>query len=342
MRPTPSLANTLHLGRIRNLWPLLVFLLAVAVADQAILRLDLTRLKPSAQSAEWVMAWQGPFRATAQRFDAARPQALIIGSSRAEAILLPYLEQAARDAGRPHQVANLGISFGTPSLILSGLDELTPYRRQWPTGSHLIYVFSPHEMGGLQPQKLVTTAAGRALLSRHLSAEAIDRLLNEVPLDELRNPWLRRLYPHSGLAQVMVKAQNLLPSWLAALRDLRRLPAINIVKPASLVATPECRTAFSLHPANVEAFNTLATRFGQSLTVVFPPRHPVSRQCTVEADRDAAHYVAQVLAHTGGTLIADPDTVMPLPVDDFLIDTEHVVTDHGRRVVAAALMRMVP
>ena len=326
---------------MRSLWPLFLVLSGMVFADQAVLHSGLTRLTPTARSAEWAVAWQEPFRAASARSDPTKPQLVIVGSSRAEAILLPYLERAAGEAGLTHQVSNLGISFGTPSLILSGLEDFTPHLRHWPTGSRLIYIFSPHEMGGLQPEKVLTSDAGRVLMSRHFSPADIAALVNDVPVGELRNAMLRFAYPYSGLAQVMVKADSLLPSWLVTLRNIRKSTAINVVRPAVLSVTPGCQSQFSLLGPNVDAFERMAAQFGSSLTIVFPPRHPVARQCGAEAERAAAAFVAPILARTGGTLIAEPDDVMALPLDDFLTDSEHVVTDHGRTVVAAALARMV-
>ena len=329
--------------RWRTLWPLFAFLFGVGIVDQVLLHFDLVRVKATSTAA-WTLAWQAPFRAAAANFDPRRPQLLIVGSSRAETILLPYLTEAAGAAGLPHQVSNLGVSYGTPALIWSGLNEITPFIRQWPPRSHIIYIFSNHELPGLQVEKLVTTEFGRTLLARHTPPENTDRALNDVPVQELKNRGLRILYPFSGLIQLMVKAPMLLPPWVTQVKELRWLRAVNVAAPrAGLVFSAECKTpVVAAHPANAEALESLAAHFGTSLTVSFAPRHPVSRQCHEDADREAITFVGRILQKTGGTLVAEPDSIMLLPVEDYQDDGEHVVSDHGRRAVAEALVRLVP
>jgi hypothetical protein len=340
-----SSAQRVRPYRGSGLWPFLAFVLGIAAFDQILLRFDLVRLSPES-TAEWSLAWQAPFRNAAARFDPGRPQLLVVGSSRAETILPPYLERAAREAGLPHQVSNLGVSFGTPALIWSGLNELTPFTREWPGGSRVIYVFSTHELPGLQPQKLVTTAFGRELLLRHVPMAQVDRLLNDVPADELRSRWSRIAYPYSGIVQLMIKAPMLLPDWITRIKNLRWIRAVNFSldpsPPAERSASPECmQPAEAGHPANLEALNAMAAYFGPSFVIVFPPRHPVSRRCSLVADQAAATLVENLLRRTGGRSITNPDDLARLPIEDFKDDGEHVVSDHGRRAVAEALIRLV-
>lgn len=335
-------ARSGFLHRRYGLWLFLSFILGIAALDQVLLRSGFVRVSPES-TAEWSLAWQAPFRNAAKQFDPRRPQLLIIGSSRAETILLPYLERAAQGAKLPHQVSNLGVSFGTPALIWSGLNDLTPFTKEWPDGSRLIYIFSTHELPGMQPQKLVTTAFGRELLLRHVPVDRVDHLLNDVPVNELRNRWARIAYPYSGIVQLMVKAPMLLPRWIIRIKDLRWVRAVNFgPPPVEPSYSPNCVVAAETeHPANLEALEAMAAHFGPSLVLVFPPRHPVSRQCTAAADNSAAALIEKIVRQTGGASVTNPDDLVRLPVEDFKEDGEHVVSDHGRRAVAEALIRLV-
>lgn len=318
--------------------PIVALVLALVAIDQALLRSGLLRVDPL-DLAAWARAWQKPFAAQAEASGEEVAQMILVGSSRAEAILEPYLAAAAKQAGLPHRPFNLGISGGTPSLIWIGLENLSTTTRVWPKGSKIVYLISTFEFGSLQVQKLATMAEGREVLTVALGPDSMAMAL-EVPVEEIRNSTLRRLYPHSGFARWAVNAPRFAPEWFLWLQQLRYLPAVNYAVDYRRVAVPEadCGTGLSPRPVNIEALERMARHFRSDLIIAFAPYRSDLMACDAQAIAEAEAILDELRQRWGIVVVPAASRPFALPDETWSFDTNHVTTDEGRRIVAQAIM----
>lgn len=317
-----------------SLFPLLALMAAALLADQLLLQSGVLAIRTQAVG-EWYKKWQAPFRTYANSVDLDRPQLVVIGSSRAEAIGAPFLADAVARAGLPHQVVNLGVSGGTPSLLWLGLERLTPLAERWPPGSKLVYLAAAFEFETVQTEKMATLPEGAAMLARHRAATS-DNKNDEVPVGEIASPVLRALYPHSGFVQIAVKSAVLLPDWLNDLKRLRRYPAINVQKTVvqPTEAEPCGDRPVAIHPTASEAFSRMAELFGPDLVVVFAPIHPVRARCELILAERLVEALRSLRERTGFQVVPPGHEGFVLPAETWQLDLTHVFTDEGRTIVA--------
>lgn len=309
-----------RLMRLRTLWPLFTILLFLAALDRILLLKQMDH--PG--------VWRKPYAEYATLFDANRPQLVIIGSSRGQAIHADILEQEVRAAGLPYQVVNLSVEGGTPSILWAALNDLEPSWRDLPKGSRVVYVFSPFEMNFLNLKKISELPSGRALLRQ----------------DE-PDHWLFTLRDKSGLVSYIqgdgIKSLPMLFQKLFLLSTVENftLPPIDGTR-----IRPRCMRGglenYRVRPINVKAFESMAAALGDRLTVIAAPLSPTQRECDraggAMAGTQAIHQVTQ---RSGIRFIADTDDRLTLPDDEFTLDSNHLHTDGGRRAMARFILDQI-
>jgi hypothetical protein len=312
--------------------------------DQWLLRsgiLDIDRFA----AMTWASGWHANYREMALRFDPSRPQLVIAGNSRAENVWSSYVDPVVRAAALPHQVANLGIGGGSAPLAWLAMHDMTPFTRRWPANSKLVYLLTASDLSNVPVNQIASFPAGREFLSQYYSADELERLASEIPLNQLTDPLLRRLYPLSGIIQYVIKISRLTPEWFVNLQRLRFQEVVLIDRNFSNMAAPpptECVSKLAaFHPGAVWAFDSMAEHFGKDLIVIVAPIRAAEAACEAGQLATVLAHVRDVRSRTGLRLIEDPATVMDLPDSVWDKDPTHLKTDLGRAIAAKAIVELI-
>lgn len=306
-------------AKLHALWPIVLVVLAVLVADRMLLWL-------AGPSTGWPDI-------EAQIADLApdRPVLAVIGSSRSYVGVpreLLTMELAAR--GLPHQAVNLSMSGGgTPSLALAVLADKTQLLKALPPGSKVVYVLSPFEMNFLQRRRLLSFPTGLDMLARFDMVDA--------------ESWAFRFRDVSGFARLALNDE-----WMDWPYPFNRIMEASIQPMLLKDATHGCNasglTNYQMLPINRWAMEQLAARFGPDLILVFPPIS--KRQQVVDQDSGMMSTAMPWIEDFAAThhLAFDPafGDGLHLPDQAFAVDCDHLHRPKDREIFAKAIVGLLP
>ena len=311
-------------ARVRALWPLYLLVALIAATDRLLLT-------------ETAGAWFGwstdpyvfaRYRAFHDGYDPARPQLIVIGSSRAQdGAPVDALQRELGFRGLPHQAWNLAVGGGGSPLVLwLALNELTPLTRALPAGSRIVYLLSPFELNFLPLESISAIPAGGDMLYRQGFAHLVYVLRH-------RSGWARFTVAEAAEA-VLPRALFLVNRGAATAQSLT-------------AARIRCNHAglgnYRILDLNAWALERIADTFRDRLTIAYPPVGQLQ-----EAD-DREHRVFETSAPLIERIVRDyrvryAPRLVPrsaLPAGEFDRDCDHVTSAEGHRTMALAVVELL-